>query len=76
MEKKISSSEKEFKNRIKDIENRFEIEQKQNETLRDKIKKLETENENESEQLKCETCDFTTTSKKGLKLIRRGIIPK
>ena len=62
LEKKINSSEYELTNKIKDIENRFEKEQ-QNRALREKIKKLECE----SEQLNCESCEFTTTSKKGMK---------
>ena len=55
--------EETFGKKLKDIEDMFKQEQQKIRKLEEKIQKFDIE----SEQLKCESCEFTTTSKKGLK---------
>ena len=60
---KVKSMEDTFGKKLKDIEDMFKQEQQKIRKLEEKIQKFDIE----SEQLKCESCEFTTTSKKGLK---------
>ena len=63
LEKKLEEVETKFEKRYNDLESFLKGEQESIESLRELMKKKDSENE----QLKCDLCDFTTISKKGLK---------
>ena len=63
LENKFKSMEEVFEKRINDLEKALKQEQKKNETLLVEFQTLEIERE----IIKCEQCDFTTTSSKGFK---------
>ena len=63
LEEKLRQVEESFEKRIIDLENKFKKEQSNLESLKGSLETME----NENQQIKCDHCDFTTTSKKGLK---------
>ena len=60
LEKKINSIEKVFDNKLLGIEENLKKVMENNKSLHNLLK-------SENDQLKCDDCEFTTTSKKGLK---------